>query len=695
MGIINTDFTMPGQDMPPQNFRDLKTQQGQINWLAQFLMSVNNVFDNVSGSVTTLAEDQSAYVEITFDDENNTATFDFYLPRGYRGYPGSMENVTATATTLAPGSSATVSVTLDQPTQSLAFSFGLPEGTPATDAQTASAVAAWIEAHPEAVTTVQDGAVSTVKLADGAVTFAKLASDVKAILDAKANLDGYAPLLTAGVAESVLSSDEQQATFTQRVSDHDGSVGVRSILGNTITWNQLVDTNTTAVGIPVGNIYIAYINGVETRGTGTSTALTVTGGSDCVFDLTRMFGAGNEPATIAEFKALYPDSYYPYNAGELVSVNIDGVKAVGFNLFDGVIEAGGINTGTGADTSTSGYYRSKNYNHVIGGKDYYFKIPVDMNVMWYDSNKAFITWEGVQAATYNIKTAPANACYFRFRNANANTWTPKESDQICINISDESLNGQYKPYTNSIREIDTSEYFEDGIKSAGSVYDEIASDAAVQRIGIVDLGTLTWEKQPLNDNIRFRSNAISNAKFFGNVTQVNPIVCALYKTVTGNAAYTANKSIAIGGTADTRIYIKDDSYDYNSPSTFKAAMSGVYAYYELATPTTTPIDPPINMDYPTQQGGIESIIIPESEQSSPIKLVYTQGYDANGVANIALEVIAPIEGAKASNNYAIGSFFVYAGKLYKATSAITSGETITPGTNCTQTTVMAEILALG
>lgn len=36
-------------------------------------------------------------------------------------------------------------------------------------------VAAWLDAHPEATTTVQDGAITTVKLADGAVTDAKLA----------------------------------------------------------------------------------------------------------------------------------------------------------------------------------------------------------------------------------------------------------------------------------------------------------------------------------------------------------------------------------------------------------------------------------------------------------------------------------------------------------------------------------------
>lgn len=38
------------------------------------------------------------------------------------------------------------------------------------------------------------------------------------------------------------------------------------------------------------------------------------------FDLTEMFGAGNEPTTPEEFRAMFPDDYYPYNDGELKSI---------------------------------------------------------------------------------------------------------------------------------------------------------------------------------------------------------------------------------------------------------------------------------------------------------------------------------------------------------------------------------------
>ena len=47
-----------------------------------------------------------------------------------------------------------------------------------------------------------------------------------------------------------------------------------------------------------------------------------------LFDLTAMFGAGNEPTTVEEFEAMFPNDYYPYCAGEIVSAGVTEV-AVG------------------------------------------------------------------------------------------------------------------------------------------------------------------------------------------------------------------------------------------------------------------------------------------------------------------------------------------------------------------------------
>lgn len=44
-----------------------------------------------------------------------------------------------------------------------------------------------------------------------------------------------------------------------------------------------------------------------------------------IFDLTAMFGSGNEPSTVEEFEKIFPNDYYPYNAGEIVSAGTEEV----------------------------------------------------------------------------------------------------------------------------------------------------------------------------------------------------------------------------------------------------------------------------------------------------------------------------------------------------------------------------------
>lgn len=47
-----------------------------------------------------------------------------------------------------------------------------------------------------------------------------------------------------------------------------------------------------------------------------------------IFDLTAMFGSGNEPSSVEEFEKIFPVDYYPYNAGEIICAGVESV-AVG------------------------------------------------------------------------------------------------------------------------------------------------------------------------------------------------------------------------------------------------------------------------------------------------------------------------------------------------------------------------------
>lgn len=53
-----------------------------------------------------------------------------------------------------------------------------------------------------------------------------------------------------------------------------------------------------------------------------------------IYDLTLMLGSGNEPASVEEFEKIFPATYYPYNAGEIVSASTESIVEQGKNLWN-------------------------------------------------------------------------------------------------------------------------------------------------------------------------------------------------------------------------------------------------------------------------------------------------------------------------------------------------------------------------
>lgn len=404
-------------------------------------------------------------------------------------------------------------------------------------------------------------------------------------------------------------------------------------------------------------------------------------------DLTAMFGAGNEPATVAEFESLFPDAYYPYNAGSLLSVNVEGVKATGKNLIDCAYN----------NKSSSAYrYEPVQDGLVLKAGVTYTAKPFGKDAV----SNANILGVGLSDPVF----------HWGFYQTASKTIIPSEDiiiSKASISIAANTFGGfqlevgsqatEYVPYKPSItREIPAATYFPTGIKSAGTAYDELTSDKAVTRIGAVDLGSLTWTvNATLQSDVYRMVASLTGAKSASGGNTKGNIVCAKYDTISQDATWRTDAiGIAIGSN-DSVLRVYDPNYNGSSDAAvFKTAMSGVMLFYELATPTETPIDPPLNLAYPTEQGGTESIVIPTGEQSAPPTLVTVYAYDADGIVDKSQSIVAPVEGARASANYSVGSYLVHDGTLYRVTTAIATGETINPGTNCVQTTVMAELLAL-
>ena len=335
-----------------------------------------------------------------------------------------------------------------------------------------------------------------------------------------------------------------------------------------------------------------------------------------LFDLTQMFGAGKEPSTLDDPRIKwikdYANEYPEYNIGELISYNGSGIKTVGFNQWDEEWESGKYDWTTGEKVDTNASIRSKNYIPCFQNTEYYVGAPVKstsyVRFAYYDSSKSFISASTWQNGTAVIVT-PTNCCYMRIAVATEVYGTTTYNHDICINLSWSGYrNGEYEPYWSRILNLPISTYFPDGMKSAGSVRDELTKDKAIKRIGVVDLGTL--------DYTRYESNTAGTYFFITNlhsvpIYAVNNMVCNL---ITPPYVSKAAADIYFGTADDKSIgawdgggfRIRDDSY--TDAAAFKAAMSGVMLYYELAEPIETTITPPLDLTYKVADFGTEESI---------------------------------------------------------------------------------------
>lgn len=495
--------------------------------------------------------------------------------------------------------------------------------------------------------------------------------------------DDYYPQLSVGMADNLAGQeDATPSEFNYRQSGGgailDGVARIEAIKGNSLVWNQLLTTTkvvetlqskksiSLANKIPYrnGHIYLftktqsfssslvfvqsdssvgfARMEGAKlylfakcetdfAANANTSpylyNASTAAQDIDCefsLFDLTLMFGAGNEPTTIDEFYARIPQNIdeYAYNEGEVIHSNVDAIESVGFNLWDEQWENGYFSPTDGTPFGSPSYIRSKNFIPIVGGKTYYIGGNYSDKVMLcYDKNYKLIA---------TSRTAPINAAYAKFY-----LMSSTYNHDICINISDSAKNGTYEPYISREQRLDIiKKYFPNGMRSAGTAHDEIRWNKqtqkweAVQRLGEVNLGDLTWDDNTAYGG--FTSKSINTAKIAYNG------VCAKYPFV---GIYSKVQDKEMGYIYNTCIIVKDSTY--TNAVSFRAAMQGVIMYYELAEPIVTEIDEDINLDYQVWNGGTEKAIA--TEPTTPFKADIVYGFNAYGVIKDLRTQIATLQ----------------------------------------------------
>lgn len=152
-----------------------------------------------------------------------------------------------------------------------------------------------------------------------------------------------------------------------------------------------------------------------------------------LFDLTEMYGAGNEPKTVAEFKAKFPNELYDYSPRCWVTSYKTGLIAKTKNLFNLATASAGYiqwegNLNHSEDTVT--YPLSSDYLECTPNTSYTIsafcgKHPVTKDltlwcrIAYYDENKQILTRSANSSTNTNIDyisltaSAPTNAKYLR------------------------------------------------------------------------------------------------------------------------------------------------------------------------------------------------------------------------------------------------------------------------------------------
>ena len=199
------------------------------------------------------------------------------------------------------------------------------------------------------------------------------------------------------------------------------------------------------------------------------------------FDLTVKFGAGNEPATVADFREWLSREFYPFSAPRLLNFTGTGIKSVGFNQWDEEWELGTYKSEDGKKSSNTSKIRNKNPIRVISGETYYIKASTTVTAFYYRADGTYIRYKSISKnATFIV---PEETAFMNWTTGSSSDPVTTYNNDICINLSHSGdRNGEYEAYWSETRQLPTATYFPGGMKSAGSVYDELTPDKAITRI---------------------------------------------------------------------------------------------------------------------------------------------------------------------------------------------------------------------
>lgn len=358
-----------------------------------------------------------------------------------------------------------------------------------------------------------------------------------------------------------------------------------------------------------------------------------------IFDLTTMFGAGNEPTSVEEFEKMFPADYYPYNEGELMSMSVNNVVEQGKNLFDcygfsciAILNVNGkrkLNNSYGTTISTieptnkivvtQSQAPESVITHVNNGwfcvgikgmeqsKRYTFSFDFTTTKMLIQNPVLQILVNGrfpgdaINISELNVKKRVSFT--FEYTKVDDRQYIELRLSGMSgifenFQLDEGSTATAYTPYYTPISyTIPQAIQSLDGYGwSAGTArnYVDYENKKYYQCVQSVDLGTLSWR---IGDSVSFETFQLKGQKLTKNYDIAPNILCSKYPTKTQNELWgkTNVTGITTNANVDGCVHVNDTSY--TDATAFKQAMQGVMLYYELANPIITDISALIDDDF--------------------------------------------------------------------------------------------------
>lgn len=339
-----------------------------------------------------------------------------------------------------------------------------------------------------------------------------------------------------------------------------------------------------------------------------------------VFDLTAMYGFGNEPTTVEQFKRDYPQ-FFDEKLDSIWNVRTSGISTTGKNLFDiskwitsrydvangtlverlsnGAICQGNNGTGDGDNSYSNGWFRptsDSSYSNRVHLKAGTYTVSADYTMIensivsttrvgcylygdhQYTTSPTSITVgnivkvkstytveEGYYYPVFTLNSGKAKIENIQIElNSTATTYEPYTENKIDL-LSTQTLNG-INGVNDSIEVID----------KGNGLYDL----KKTQNIDSVDLGTLDW----VVDGSNFSSSSISSVIKTPTNDSVGNYICQKYVNCALNKSFVDGD---FGVNSSGYVYFRNSAY--TTATAFQTAVTGTMLYYQLKTPVVTTI----------------------------------------------------------------------------------------------------------